>query len=62
MSRKESYQNYSKEWLIDHILEIEKLLDVDIQEFYDKIKHGDAEHREWLAKEFEAFFGTKITR
>jgi hypothetical protein len=34
----------------------------EAQEFFDKIKHGDDEHREWLAVEFEKFFNMKIRR
>jgi hypothetical protein len=62
MSRKGQFQNYSKDFLIDHILFLESILDFNAQKFYDRIKHGDEAHKEWLAKEFEDHFGTKIAR
>lgn len=33
-----------------------------VQDFFDKIKHGDDSHKEWLAVEFEKFYDIKITR
>jgi hypothetical protein len=29
------------------------------QKLYDTIKHGDEEHKEWLANKLEIFFKTK---
>lgn len=33
----------------------------DIQTLWDKIKHGDEEHRTWLKKELENFFNVNLT-
>jgi bacterioferritin (cytochrome b1) len=38
------------------------LKDTLAQRLFDKIKHGDETHMEWLAKELEDFFKAKITR
>lgn len=33
-----------------------------IARFFNKIAHGDAEHRAWLLAEIEAFWGWKLDR
>lgn len=40
----------------------QELKDILAQRLFDKIKHGDEVHQEWLEKELEDFFKANITR
>lgn len=50
--------------IAEHIKSIpdQALRDDLAQRLFDKIKHGDDEHKEWLAKELEDFFKATILR